>query len=474
MRMPYSNLIIVAILSVVLLNSVIFTAMSPSSLINNQIESLFVDAEGKNNFFPASINGASGREFPTSMTMRWTYETPYDYHTETVTIEFPKANQQFDDRVIGTGKGRGTVYYERVYTTYSDTTCTEKGSARYTTNNIQAVVVLRKGVLTLYLTHDYPYGPNPETFTTTVKGEGERPEDCNPGIRERRIYHHVISGIINILPPRKGILGGVDERTWEIVSVTTESKPPCLVDIYASAFLPPWTAKGRIPNPAPLNNVLIDKLGNPLPPDRAYYDYHEFGTDNRNSPQKGASARQWSYAVVDLCSDDKVAVKTRHGVGESHGYRFAYNRETGRLIEVEEKKTASDQDMTETITKTYDKIATVRFTAETAIPFIRAPRAPAIDYDFTIQLLKDEITDNIIYSIKGAHDGFPAYEIFIGTDNVYFHTAKVEQNQSPLSPFNKGQTLFSLYPPMEFSVSKNGQIPENNAYDEAFDTRITR
>jgi Protein of unknown function (DUF3238) len=186
-------------------------------------------------------------------------------------------------------------------------------------------------------------------------------------------------------------------------------------------------------------------------------------------PQKGASARQWSYAVVDLCSDDKVAVKTSHGVGESHGYRFAYYEKTGGLIEVEEKKTASDQGMTETITKTGDKSATVRFTGATAIPFIVAP---AIDYDFTIQLSKDENTGNIIYTIQGAHDGFPAYEIFIGTDNVYFHTSKVEQNQSPLSPFNKGQTLFSLLPPMEFPVSKNGQIPENNAYDEAFDTRI--
>jgi hypothetical protein len=59
MRMPYSNLIIVAILSLLLPSSVIFTAMSPSSLISNQIESLFADDKDKINFFLANINDGS-------------------------------------------------------------------------------------------------------------------------------------------------------------------------------------------------------------------------------------------------------------------------------------------------------------------------------------------------------------------------------------------------------------------------------
>jgi hypothetical protein len=59
MRMPYSNLIIVAILSLLLPSSVIFTAMTPSSVISNQIESLFVDDKDKINFFLTNINDGS-------------------------------------------------------------------------------------------------------------------------------------------------------------------------------------------------------------------------------------------------------------------------------------------------------------------------------------------------------------------------------------------------------------------------------
>jgi hypothetical protein len=59
MKLPYSNLIIVAILSLLLSSSVIFTAMSQSSLISNQIESLFADDKDKINFFLANINDGS-------------------------------------------------------------------------------------------------------------------------------------------------------------------------------------------------------------------------------------------------------------------------------------------------------------------------------------------------------------------------------------------------------------------------------
>ena len=131
---------------------------------------------------------------------------------------------------------------------------------------------------------------------------------------------------------------------------------------------------------------------------------------------------------------------------EQHKHQFALGLPSPEL-EVVVNPTGTDQGMTESIKKTGYKSAAIRFTGATAIPFIVAP---AIDYDFTIQLSRDENTGSIIYTIQGAHDGFPAYEIFIGTENVYFHTPKVEQNQSPLSPFNKGQTLFLSYPQWNF------------------------
>ena len=72
--------------------------------------------------------------------------------------------------------------------------------------------------------------------------------------------------------------------------------------------------------------------------------------------------------------------------------------------------------------------------------------------------------DKVVYRISGEHDGFPAYEIFIGSVNVYFHTPKIENGQSPLSPFNAGQSFASLLPPAEFKVSKNGEIVHTDAY----------
>jgi hypothetical protein len=37
-----------------------------------------------------------------------------------------------------------------------------------------------------------------------------------------------------------------------------------------------------------------------------------------------------------------------------------------------------------------------------------------------------------------------------------------------INPFNSGQTLASLLPPMEFDVEKSGVIPVNEAYDKDF------
>ncbi len=48
---------------------------------------------------------------------------------------------------------------------------------------------------------------------------------------------------------------------------------------------------------------------------------------------------------------------------------------------------------------------------------------PGLDYRYLIFLYKDG--DRIKYTIIGAHDGFPAYSIYIGKVNVYY-----QHNQS--------------------------------------------
>jgi hypothetical protein len=66
--------------------------------------------------------------------------------------------------------------------------------------------------------------------------------------------------------------------------------------------------------------------------------------------------------------------------------------------------------------------------------------APAIDYDFNLTIDYTNAID-LRYSLEGDHDGFPAYEVYIGNNRVYEH-----------DPIAAGQTPVSLGPPMEFSV----------------------
>ena len=62
----------------------------------------------------------------------------------------------------------------------------------------------------------------------------------------------------------------------------------------------------------------------------------------------------------------------------------------------------------------------------------------------------------------------PMKYLLVLAKNIHFHTPKLSDDQSPLSPFNKGQSAFSLFGSGEFKVNKNGQIPMDQAYDKAF------
>lgn len=230
----------------------------------------------------------------------------------------------------------------------------------------------------------------------------------------------------------------------------------CMIDIYADAFLPPWTPKGRVPNPNPLHDIDNPFSDRIRPYDKMKFDYHEFSTDNRNTPIKGGSARQWSYVELDICAKQPLIKKT-HGIGESHGFRYEW--QNGKLVEVEDRKTASDSGMSERIIKNgHDVIVHIKGAA--SLPHVKP--SPDIDYEYKITLHQDG--NYVLYHIEGAHDGFPAYQIYIGSTLVHFHTPKVAEGQNPLSPFNKGQSITSLFPPMEFDVEKTGKISKEEAY----------
>jgi hypothetical protein len=69
--------------------------------------------------------------------------------------------------------------------------------------------------------------------------------------------------------------------------------------------------------------------------------------------------------------------------------------------------------------------------------------SPAIDYDTTLTIDFTDTSDPR-YSLEGEHDGFPAYEFYIGNKRIYQH-----------DPLASGEGLLSLAAPMEHDVNEN-------------------
>jgi hypothetical protein len=68
--------------------------------------------------------------------------------------------------------------------------------------------------------------------------------------------------------------------------------------------------------------------------------------------------------------------------------------------------------------------------------------APAIDYDTNLTVDYTNTSDPR-YSLEGEHDGFPAYEFYIGDKRIYQH-----------DPLATGEGLLSLYPPLDHDVNE--------------------
>ncbi len=123
--------------------------------------------------------------------------------------------------------------------------------------------------------------------------------------------------------------------------------------------------------------------------------------------------------------------------------------------------TASNKDMHVDVRRINDMQTSVHmygasklpFDPEAFYPFNRqvAPflKAADIDWDFTIVV--DTSSDIKTYSLKGKHDGFPAYEIYINGKPIY------TRSPGP-GPYSLNQIL-SLFAPMEVSVTRAGVIP---------------
>jgi hypothetical protein len=113
-----------------------------------------------------------------------------------------------------------------------------------------------------------------------------------------------------------------------------------------------------------------------------------------------------------------------------------------------DRKTASDEEIGATAVwqgKTLDTgTLTITLDASASNPIaIGAPAADAI-IDVVVEFVNGAPTT---YRVKGDHDGFPAYELYLGRTLVYSHDSNA-----------LAQTPLSLFPPMEFPVNV-GPLP---------------
>lgn len=83
-------------------------------------------------------------------------------------------------------------------------------------------------------------------------------------------------------------------------------------------------------------------------------------------------------------------------------------------------------------------------------PLFFPPNRPEISW--SLQLLLDASGDEIEYTLTGRHDGFPAYELYVGDERIYEFW--------PGDPPYGARDLAKLFPPEEIDVLETGTLGE--------------
>lgn len=165
--------------------------------------------------------------------------------------------------------------------------------------------------------------------------------------------------------------------------------------------------------------------------------------------QYNGNNREFTYNTENQPELSKIV---QHIVCDFGNKEIKHFKSTGstteRTIDIktgEVLRTANDHAGTDGLTMSSASItstsATFKLKASVANPL--NTDAPAIDWEYTVTVGSDgKVT------VNGTHDGFPAYEIYkrinSGTPvTIYQHDPRVT-----------GDTILSLFPPMEKSVSK--------------------
>jgi hypothetical protein len=98
------------------------------------------------------------------------------------------------------------------------------------------------------------------------------------------------------------------------------------------------------------------------------------------------------------------------------------------------------------VTRTSPKTLQIRFSGTLDSPLVGPAQVlGAIDWDFTLTL--DKTFETGVWTLSGAHDGFPAYEIYVDGQPVYRHDPGAP-------PYDFARDVRKLLPPLDVEVTE--------------------
>jgi RHS repeat-associated protein len=190
-----------------------------------------------------------------------------------------------------------------------------------------------------------------------------------------------------------------------------------------------------------------EKVYNPKP----WSDNKTFAGDNRREYQSNTTAYRTQQSIkADF--DNKSMTLQSNVANSSIGYD-----KNGKVNETSQIGSAGNvrgnvDDFENTVGKPKD--AVINFETHASNKLVTGIPAPAIDADLTITITPQQ-DGSFNFSVKGATDGFPAYELWVTDDKgnctLVFNRNPIESKEGP----------FSLFPPMEHKYDYKGN--SNNA-----------
>jgi hypothetical protein len=185
--------------------------------------------------------------------------------------------------------------------------------------------------------------------------------------------------------------------------------------------------------------------------------YHGDGDQRYFDPNSPAyRTRQ----VVKLIPEEAVEPsgfkdEPEHKIGESRSYApdaiadgvVDYRDDDAVLGDcklLHKRATASTSKMKADVTRINEHKVSVRLHGGAANPLLI--EAPSIDWDFTITI--DTSGGSPAWTLKGAHDGFPGYEIYINNQRIY---GRVPAGKT-IAEINK------LFPPLDVKIDRSGSL----------------